>query len=572
MENIERRVERIKAALGKKKASLVLKQATYLSVFTNEWLRGDIAISEGYFVGIGSYEGDEEIDASHLTIVPGFIDGHLHLESAIVTPDQYAKAVIPHGTTAIVADPHEIANVLGEKGIDYILEATKDLPIDVYLMMPSCVPATLFDEAGATVDHKMIDHYLNEERILGLAEMMNYPGILAGDEEVLQKIIVTTKKNKLVDGHGPGLTGKELAAYVAAGVASDHECTETKEAIEKIHNGQWIMIREGTAGKNLEKLVDLLDDRYYERCLLVTDDKHPGELKKEGHIDHIIRKAIRLGAKPINVYKAASINAANYFRLPYRGAIAPGYQADFVVLEDVETVKIHSVYKKGEKQSDHEQLLEAVSSRLSRKEGQEAINLKEVTNSVHIKPLTYEDLQTKKAAEKVIGLIKGELLTSDEGEAAGIDIDKDILKLCVVERHHETGHVGVCYVKGYQLKAGAVATSVAHDAHNIIVVGTNDEDILFAIDRIATLQGGMVVVKDGEVIEELALPIAGLMCDLEVEEAEERLEAVKKAAYALGASRDIDPFMTLSFASLPVIPSLRLTSKGVVDVQQFALI
>lgn len=572
MHNIEKRVQRIQVALGKIKAELVLKHATYLNVFTNEWLKGDIAISQGYFVGIGSYEGEKEIDATGLTIVPGFIDGHLHLESSIVTPDQYARAVIPHGTTAIIADPHEIANVLGEKGIDYILKATEELPLDVYLMMPSCVPATSFDESGAMIDHEVIDKYLNEERILGLAEMMNYPSVLCGDEEVLSKFKVTTKKNKLIDGHGPGLSGKQLAGYVTAGVASDHECTEAAEAIEKLQNGQWIMIREGTAGKNLEKLVSLLDDRYYERCLLVTDDKHPGELKSEGHIDHIIRKAISLGAKPINVYKAASFNAAQYFRMAYRGAIAPGFQADFVVLEDVDTVKIHSVYKEGRQMSSGNELLPEIAQELVSKKAEGLTEALGINDSIHVGPLSKASLQTKKKAEKVIGLIKGELLTTDEGEACGIDIDQDILKLCVVERHHQTGHVGVCYVKGYQMKAGAVATSVAHDSHNIIVVGTNDEDILFAISEIIKLSGGMVVVKDGKVLEELALPIAGLMCEMDVLEAEEKLNAVKEAAYSLGASKDIDPFMTLSFTSLPVIPKLRLTSLGVVDVEQFKLI
>ena len=572
MHNIEKRAQRIQVALGKIKAELVLKHATYLNVFTNEWLKGDIAISQGYFVGIGSYEGEKEIDATGLTIVPGFIDGHLHLESSIVTPDQYARAVIPHGTTAIIADPHEIANVLGEKGIDYILKATEELPLDVYLMMPSCVPATSFDESGAMIDHEVIDKYLNEERILGLAEMMNYPSVLCGDEEVLSKFKVTTKKNKLIDGHGPGLSGKQLAGYVTAGVASDHECTEAAEAIEKLQNGQWIMIREGTAGKNLEKLVSLLDDRYYERCLLVTDDKHPGELKSEGHIDHIIRKAISLGAKPINVYKAASFNAAQYFRMAYRGAIAPGFQADFVVLEDVDTVKIHSVYKEGRQMSSGNELLPEIAQELVSKKAEGLTEALGINDSIHVGPLSKASLQTKKKAEKVIGLIKGELLTTDEGEACGIDIDQDILKLCVVERHHQTGHVGVCYVKGYQMKAGAVATSVAHDSHNIIVVGTNDEDILFAISEIIKLSGGMVVVKDGKVLEELALPIAGLMCEMDVLEAEEKLNAVKEAAYSLGASKDIDPFMTLSFTSLPVIPKLRLTSLGVVDVEQFKLI
>lgn len=334
MNSFDRRIARIKASMGEEKAELVLKNATYLNVFTNEFLQGDIAISQGFFIGIGDYEGDEEIDMTGKTIVPGFIDGHLHLESSIVSPGQYAAAVLPHGTTAIVADPHEIGNVLGETGIDYILDATKKLPLDVYIMMSSCVPATPFDESGTTINHKMIAKYLKNERVLGLAELMNFPGVIHTDHEVMKKIQVTMKEGKMIDGHAPGLTGKALNAYVTAGIGSDHECTTAEEALAKLRLGQWIMIREGTAGKNLENLLPLLNAPYYSRCLLVTDDKHPGELARDGHIDYIIRKAIRLGANPAYAYRAASYNAAVYFNLGSRGAVCPGYQADFVVLDD----------------------------------------------------------------------------------------------------------------------------------------------------------------------------------------------------------------------------------------------
>ena len=574
MNSFEQRKERIQASLGEKKASLVLKNAVYLNVFTNTFMEGDIAIHEGYIVGIGRYDGETEVDMTGKTIVPGFIDSHLHLESSIVSPRQYARAVLPHGTTSIVADPHEIANVLGTTGIDYILASTRKLPLDIYLMMPSCVPATCFDESGVTLTHETVKDYLKKERILGLAEMMNYPGVIGCDSEVLKKIQVTMKKNKIIDGHAPGLSGRQLNAYVTAGISSDHECTTEAEGMEKLALGQWIMIREGTAGKNLEKLIHLLEAPYYERCMLVTDDKHPGELAAEGHIDHIVRKAIRLGADPIHVFKAASYNAANYFSLRFKGAIGPGYQADLVVLEDIDTVKIGAVYKKGICVSEKGRLREEAVPELTGEIHREELELyqKKVCNTVKTGGIRLEQLQLKKEKEKVIGLIPGEILTTDEGEASRVDVEKDIIKLCVVERHHETGHVGVAFLKGYGLKSGAVATSVSHDSHNIIAAGTNDRDILRAIHRLEELQGGMVVAEKGEILEELALPIAGLMCDLPVEEAQRRMDQVKAAARKLGVCEGIDPFMTLSFASLAVIPKLRLTTLGVVDVEKFCLI
>lgn len=562
----------IQTALGEIKPQLVFKNATYLNVFTNEFLKGDIAVSDGIFAGIGEYSGEHEIDASDYTIVPGFIDGHMHLESSIVTPAEYAKAVIHHGTSAVIADPHEIANVCGKAGIDYMIEASDNLPVDVYFMVPSCVPATQFDETGYRIDHKNVKKYLDNERVLGLAEMMNYPGVITCDREVIKKLAAARKKDTIIDGHAPGLTGKQLAAYVTAGAMSDHECSESAEAIEKIRAGQWIMIREGTAGKNLKKLVSLLDDRYYRRCLLVTDDRHPGDLKIEGHIDNIIRKAISLGAKPENVYTAASFNAASYFGLRRTGAIAPGYRADFVILEDRKEVKIDSVYKNGVRMSQHGRLTKECRAMFTNK----AEQMKNVDNSgikdtVHIAKLTAGSLKTPSGEAKVIGVVEGELLTTDCGSASGINVKKDILKLCVAERHHATGHVGVCYVKGYKLKEGAVATSIAHDSHNIIAVGASDDDILLAIRTIERMHGGMAVVNNGRVLAELALPVAGLMCELDVSKAQKKLDGLKSAAYGLGAAKGIDPFMTLSFISLPVIPKLRLTSLGVVDVDKFSI-
>lgn len=571
MKNFEHRKRRIAASLGEYKAPLVLKNATILNVFTKEFEQGDLAISNGYFVGIGEYEGEEEIDVTGKIIVPGFIDGHMHLESSVVTPVQYCRAVLPHGTTAIVADPHEIANVCGTTGIDYILELTKDLPIDVFVMMPSCVPATPFDENGYAITHEDVDHYLENEHVLGLAELMNYPGVFARDEEVIRKIKVTMRHRKMIDGHAPGLSGKQLNAYATAGVFSDHECTTSEEAITKLKRGQWIMIREGTACKNLESLLPLFKEPYCDRCLMVTDDKHPGDLAREGHIDHIIRKAIKLGVEPVTAYRMASYNAATYFGMAMRGAICPGYIADFVVLNDFNTVDIHSVYKQGYKVADMSQGDKPWTIEWAAPVVSEQI-MQGVHNTVKVNEVHASDFALKKEKEKIIGLVPGEILTTDEGEAADIDIENDILKLAVVERHHNTGHIGVAFVKGYGLKSGAVATTIAHDSHNLIVVGTNEEDMAFAVRQLKNMQGGMIVVENKTIKAKLELPIAGLMCELPVEETQYKMDLVKEAAYQSGVHENIDPFMTLSFSSLPVIPTLRLTTLGVVDVNHFELL
>ncbi len=556
--------EKIEAAKGVIKADLVIKNAYVLNMFTERLEKKDIAIKNGYIVGLGKYEGIEEIDAENKVVVPGFIDGHVHLESSLVSPKQYCKAVAPHGTTAVIADPHEITNVLGKTGFNYILEASKNLPVDIYLMVPSCVPATPFDESGAEISYEDIKQLISKPNVLGLAEMMDFPGVLGGKADVINKLAAAQNAKKIIDGHAPGLSSKELNAYVAAGVRSDHECTTAEEAIEKISLGQWVMIREGTACKNLEALMPLFEKPYCDRCMLVTDDKHPGELANEGHIDHIIRKAISLGAKPENAYKMASFNAARYFNLNDIGSVSPGYAADFVILDDINSVKIHSVYKHGKRIDD------SIDSIISSVTGVNPYALK-VSDTIHIGEITADSFKLKKEKAEIIGLVSGEILTTDEGYAASVDVNQDICKLAVVERHRKTGHIGVAFVKGYGLKSGAVATSIAHDSHNIIVAGTNDEDMAYAVSVIKKMQGGMAVVCDGKILEVLPLPVAGLMCDLDASECEGKLNLVKNAAYSLGVNKNIDPFMTLSFASLPVIPTLRLTTLGVVDVVKFEL-
>lgn len=560
-ENIKRSL--IDAASARVKADLVFKNVNYLNVFTNTFSKADVAICGTTIAGVGEYSGEKEIDCDGKALVPGFIDSHIHLESSIITPPSFARAVVPHGTTAVITDPHEITNVMGRDGIDYMLEATANLPIDVFFAVSSCVPASPFDENGAHITIAEIEKYITNPRVIGLAELMNYPAATAGDPTVLKMIDIAQSYGKIVDGHAPRLRGKLLNAYVAAGVDSDHECSELSEAYEKLSLGQYIMIRQGTAGRNLEALIPLLKGEAYTRCIFATDDKHPGELAINGHIDYIIRKAILLGVRPEIAYKVASFNACEYFGLKRRGAIAPGFKADLVLLDDIADVKISSVYKDGVELEFPLKLTgENVSNELRVK----------ALNTMHVDKIQPADLQTKKPSEKVIGLIGGEIITTDEGEATEIDVDNDILKACVVERHKNTGHIGVCYVKGYGLKSGAVATSVAHDSHNIIAIGASDEDLSTAINAVIDMGGGMTVVNNGKLLHSLSLNIAGLMTELPIEEVIESLAELKEGAYSLGVNDDIDPFMTLSFISLPVIPSLKLTTLGVVDVNKFELL
>ncbi|MGN0456160.1 MAG: adenine deaminase [Acutalibacteraceae bacterium] len=561
--NSEEKKKLIDTAAGRVKADTVFKNVKYLNVFTNEFVTADVALSCGYIAGIGGYNGENEIDCTGKYLVPGFIDSHIHLESSVVSPESFAQAVSPHGTTAVITDPHEITNVLGADGIDYMLKATENLPIDVFFAVPSCVPASPFDENGAVINHTDTEKFMQNPRVLGLAEMMNFPAAVGADSEITEMILSAESKGKTVDGHAPGLKGESLNAYAAAGVMSDHECTTAEEALEKLSLGQYIMIRQGTAGRNLEALVPLLKGDTYVRCLFATDDKHPGELIENGHIDYIIRKAISNGVKPEIAYKVASMNAAQYFNLRNRGAIAPGYIADLVLLDDIDSVSIAAVYKNG-KQPDPNKAVSAC--------GIDADLNYKVRHTMNTAKISEKSIEIPKSREKVIGLINGQIVTTDEGEAESIDIQNDILKVCVVERHKNTGHIGRCYIKGYGLKSGAVATSIAHDSHNIIAVGTNDSDIVTAVNTIIDMGGGMVVVNNGSVIESLPLEIAGLMTDKSVAYVSEKLALLKQAAYSLGVNKNIDPFMTLSFVSLPVIPHLKLTTLGVVDVDKFELL
>ena len=556
---LNKKLHVIDVAAGRVPADLVLKNATYVNVFSNELCRGDIAVAEGLIVGMGEYHGKVEADVGGKIVLPGFIDAHIHLESSLVSPKEFAKAVLPHGTTTVITDPHEIANVMGTDGIEYMLQATEDLPVDVRFMLPSCVPATPLDESGANLDYRAIDSFYDHPRVQGLAEMMNFVGIINGDSQVVEKIVASQAHHKKIDGHAPGLTGNDLNAYIAAGVYSDHECSNVEEAMAKLERGQFIMIREGTAARNLEALAPLLCGKYIERCMFCTDDKHPNDLLEKGHSDYIVKKAISLGADPIMAVKAAGYTAARYFLLNNRGAIAPGYLADFAVVEDLKDFHVVTVYKRG-KRVYHDGIVED----FPLPEIPEHLN-KRAHDTFHLPVLSPADFANTRL-RGVIGMVPGQIITQDAGYAAGVDVSKDILKMAVVERHKNTRHIGIGYLKGYGLKSGAVATSVAHDSHNIICVGTNDEDMAFAVNRIARNRGGIVVVENGQVLAELPLEIAGIISGKPLREVNTLLEDAKKAAHALGVGTDIDPFMTLSFMSLPVIPTLRLTTRGVVDV------
>lgn len=549
----------IAAASGREKADLVLKNATYVNVFSNELCQADIAVAEGLIVGMGRYEGETEQDCTGKIVLPGFLDAHIHLESSLVSPKEFVKAVLPHGTTTVITDPHEIANVMGSDGIEYMLQATEGLPVDVRFMLPSCVPATPLDESGAILDYRAIDSFYDHPRVQGLAEMMNFVGVINGDEQAVEKIVAAQAHHKKIDGHAPDLVDNDLNTYIAAGVYSDHECHDLNDAIAKLQRGQFIMIREGTAARNLEALTPLLCDKYSERCMFCTDDKHPNDLLEKGHIDYIVKQAIALGADPITAVKVACHNAARYFLLNNRGAIAPGYLGDFVIIDNFENFHIEKVYKRGELLVENGVVKEFPVPEI------EPYLVERAHSTFHLGSLSAEDF-VEKRPRGIIGMVPGEITTVDAGYSDRIDVEYDVLKLAVVERHKNTHHIGIGYIQGYGLKSGAVATSISHDSHNIIVVGTNEADMAAAVNRVVALNGGIVVLDKGTSVAEVPLAIAGIMSEEPLTDVNRELENAKAKARVLGVSAGIDPFMTLSFMALPVIPSLRITTRGVFDV------
>lgn len=570
--------KQLSVARGNTKAELVLKNANVVNVFTEMIEQCDVAICEGTIVGLGEYSGEMELNCEGQYVVPGFIDGHIHLESSMLKPVEFAKAVLSHGTTAVITDPHEITNVCGINGLEYMLQASKNLPLDVYFMLPSCVPATLFDENGHTLKAADIEGFYHRERVLGLAEVMDYVGTIQGDGDLLHKISDAKQKHRVVDGHAPKIKGKQVCAYITAGVESDHECINLEEAKEKYSRGQWIMIREGSAARNLEALMGLFQPPFHQRSMLVTDDKHPYDLLEQGHIDGILRKAIQNGADPCIAIKMATINPATYFQLRNTGAVAPGYKADLVILSDLTELKINKVIKNGIVMTEGNRISSMAEPEIDSK------LFDSIYHSFHCKELTAQDFiiplpgdTDRIKALRVIELLKGEIFTKERRVPFNhlkpmISVEEDILKLAVIERHHNTGHIGVGFVHGYGLKGGAIASSVAHDSHNIIAVGTNDEDLAVAANCIRNLQGGWAIAKEGKIIGKLPLPIAGLMSELDAETLALRIRELLSAARELGVEEEIDPFLTLAFASLPVIPELRLITTGLFDAQAQKLV
>ena len=560
----------INAAAGREPSDLVLKNATYVNVFSNELCHADIAVAEGLIVGMGQYSGTVEEDCTGKIVLPGFLDAHIHLESSLVTPAEFARAVLPHGTTTVVTDPHEIANVCGVKGIDYMLQATQGLPLDVHFMLPSCVPATGLDESGAVLEAEQLRPYYQQPRVLGLAELMNSYGTVRADEKILQKICDCTAAGKRIDGHAPFLSGEELNAYIAAGVQSDHECSDIHEAMEKLRRGQYIMVREGTAAQNMESLLPLFREPYCSRCMLVTDDKHPGDLLQGGHIDYIIRKAIAAGVDPVVAVRMGTLVPCQYFGLAHSGAVAPGYTADLIVLSDLEQFTVEQVYKKGKLVAQQGKMLHPAALTVDK------ARFARVFDSFNMDEITPEQLQLKQTGtrQRVICLTPHSLLTTEKivpfcqhpDAAPGVDVAQKIVKLAVFERHHRSGHVGLGFLGNYGLQCGAVASSIAHDSHNLIVAGTNDADMVLAGNTVRKNKGGLAFALNGQVVGELPLPVAGLMSTESAESVEEKLQALKAALKAHGISEDIDAFMTLAFVSLPVIPKLRLNTYGIVDV------
>lgn len=556
-------------ARGDRPADLLLTNGRVINVYSGEIVAADIAIADGLIAGLGPREAACVHDLEGRFVAPGFIDAHVHLESTMAVPSEYARAVLPHGTTAVAADPHEIANVLGSAGLDYMLAATEGQPLSFFFTLSSCVPATHMETAGADLAARDLAPYIRHPRILGLAEMMNFPGAIQGETDVLAKIALAAESGKPVDGHAPGVSGPALQAYRAAGIASDHECTRREEALEKLRLGLHIMVREGTGAKNLEELVPLITPANAHRFMWCSDDRHPHDLLNDGHIDAMIRTAIDMGLDPVTAVRIATLNPANYFNLRAHGAIAPGKRADLVILDALETVSVHQVYSRG---------------RLAAEAGRVAGDLAwpptaAAPPAMHIDPQAI-DLRLKAEGERVrvIEIVPEQIVTTAgmartavrDGLAVA-DPERDLLKIAVIERHRGTGRTGIGFVRGMGLARGALASSVAHDAHNIVVVGADDREMQIAVSQVAEMGGGLVAVCAGEVLARLALPIAGLMSPQPISAIDAQLTSLLAAARQMGATLT-DPFMTLSFLALPVIPSLKITDHGLVDVDRFAVV
>lgn len=563
--------KRIDVAAGRVPADLILKNGKVVNVFTEEVYEANIVIVDGVIAAVTSsdYDALEVVDLEGSYVSPGLIDGHVHIESAMVTPAEFAKTILPRGTTSIVADPHEIANVSGLEGIKYMLSSSEGLPLDVFVMLPSCVPATEFEHSGAVLHAKELSSLIDHPRVLGLGELMDFHAVTGAHENIIDKVLMA--EGKLVDGHGPVITDKSLNAYVSAGVRTEHECTTAEEMLERLRLGMYIQMREGSAARNLLSLLPVVNKENMRRVFFCTDDRHPGDILRDGHIDNHIRMAVMHGMPPVMAIKMGSLNAAEAYHLYDRGAIAPGYLADLVILSDLRTYKVSSVYKSGKLVADKGKATFTFEEKIS----------EAVLNTVNFKPVTSEDLKIPMTSDiaRVMKLNAHSLVTTsvnrkvDVVDGYYVHNDKlDMLKLAVIERHHATGHIGLGLVEGFGLKNGAIASTVAHDSHNLIVIGDTDLNMQKAIEEIERIGGGLVLVSNGEVIGRLPLPIGGIMTDISLEEVDKALETLLHDAYKIGVSKDFDPFMTLAFMALPVIPELKLTDMGLFDVNAFEFV
>jgi adenine deaminase len=559
--------ELIAAAHAEIEVDLMLEGAEIANVLSGEIYRADVAVHKGLVVGFDACSARQSIDLRGTILAPGFIDGHVHIESSMVTIPEYTRAVVPKGTTSVIIDPHEIANVWGEAGIRYMMDSSRQVPLIVFIMLPSCVPSTSMETSGAALDAKALAGLMGEDRVLGLAEVMNYPGVISRDPQVLEKIKLAGKKR--IDGHAPGLTGKELTAYIAAGITSDHECTSLEEAREKLRQGMYIMIREGSVAKNLSDLLPLVTPQNSSRFLFVSDDRNPADILREGHIDYMIKTAIKEGLDPIIALQIASHNAASYFGLRNLGAVAPGYRADIAVLDELENPSVVKVFKDGKMVAEGGYLTAGLESFPAPK--------RESMHTGRIGSQSFS-ITAESSTARVIGVIPNQIITRSlllEPKVCDAKVlsctERDILKMAVVERHKATGNIGLGLVQGFGLSCGAIATSVAHDSHNIAVVGVSDEDMLSAVLEVKQMGGGLVAMAEGKILASLPLPVAGLLSERYMRDVADGIDECASSAHDLGCKLK-DPFMTLSFLCLPVIPELKLTDMGLVDVREFRFV
>ena len=563
----------IDVAAGREPADLVIKNCMVVNVFTGRIVPGDIAVCGDRIAGIGSYEGRQTVDARGKYAAPGFIDSHIHIESCYVTPEEISRLLVPHGAATIIADPHEIVNVCGIPGLDYMMEAAKDAALDIKYMLPSCVPSTSFEHAGAIVDAAQMEEPIRRDNILGLGEFMDYPGVISASDSVLEKLLVAKKAGKLIDGHAPSVAGLELNAYAAAGIQGDHECSTVEEMNDRLERGMYVLMRQGSACHNLRTLVKGVTPENSRRCLLCSDDRQPKTIFSEGHMDNHLRICVEEGLDPVTAIRMATLNAAECFRLHDRGALAPGYRADIVLLDDLKDFRVRKVWLGGTLCAEDGRYLPQVHRH----------DAAAVRGSIRLKDFSAEKFKMHLTSNKVnvIGILPGGVVTKKDTAEIRLDADgefvwqpeQDIVKVAVLERHHYTGNVACGFLKGYGIQAGAVALSVAHDSHNIIVCGVSDQEMEAAVLALEKQQGGIVLVKDGQVIASMPLPIAGLMSDQSGEWVEQKLTEIHEKAFSqLGIQTGVEPVMTLCFMSLPVIPEMKLTDMGLFDVTEFHFI